>query len=299
MNSKELQYIIKIAEEQSISNAAKQLFVSQSTLSHALSNIEERLGTPLFDRSTIPLKLTYAGELYIDTAHKIINLNNELYQKIQDVAEFKRGSLTIGVTHLAERYYLPLVLPSFRKKYPGIQINLKVASLAELETALLKNTLDFAIILPFDNPHISYKPIFNMDIILALPIDHPLSRNYVCKKNQYPELELKKLATEDFIILQQGRRLRETALDACAQAGFTPKIALETSNLDTAHALVAEGYGVTFLLDVITYNAPKKNRVAYFRIKNLQLYQTFCLAHLKDKYLPKVVDEFINAEKVL
>ena len=86
MNTKELQYVIKIAEEQSISNAAKKLFISQSTLSHSLAKLEDGLGTPLFDRSTIPLKLTYAGELFVNTAHKMLNLEKELQQIIQDIA---------------------------------------------------------------------------------------------------------------------------------------------------------------------------------------------------------------------
>jgi len=299
MNTKELQYVIKIAEEQSISNAAKALFVSQSTLSHALTKMEETLGTPLFDRSTIPLKLTYAGKLFVNTAHKMLTLDKELHQQIQDVANFKRGLFTIGVTHLAERYYLPLVLPQFRKKYPGINFIIKVASLDQLEDMLLKSVVDFAIILPFDNPDIDYKPIFTMDIFLALPIDHPLSQEHPYTGHEYPELDLIELKNDEFIILQQGRKLRDTALSACKDAGFTPNIALEVSNLDTAHALVAEGYGVTFLLDVITYNAPKKQKVAYFRIKNSVLQQTFCLAHLKKNYLPKAIDEFLNVEKIL
>lgn len=299
MNTKELQYVIKIAEEQSISNAAKALFVSQSTLSHALTKMEESLGTPLFDRSTIPLRLTYAGELFVSTAHKMLTLDKELHQQIQDVANFKRGLFTIGVTHLAERYYLPLVLPRFRKKYPGINFIIKAASLVQLEDMLLKSIVDFAIILPFDNPEIEYKPIFTMDIFLALPIDHPLSQEHPYTGHEYPELDLKELKNDEFIILQQGRKLRDTALSACKDAGFTPNIALEVSNLDTAHALVAEGYGVTFLLDVITYNAPKKQKVAYFRIKNSVLQQTFCLAHLKKNYLPKAIDEFLNVEKIL
>lgn len=299
MNTKELQYVIKIAEEQSISNAAKALFVSQSTLSHALTKMEEALGTPLFDRSTIPLRLTYAGELFVNTAHKMLTLDKELHQQIQDVANFKRGLFTIGVTHLAERYYLPLVLPRFRKKYPGINFIIKAASLVQLEDMLLKSIVDFAIILPFDNPEIEYKPIFTMDIFLALPIDHPLSQEHPYTGHEYPELDLKELKNDEFIILQQGRKLRDTALSACKDAGFTPNIALEVSNLDTAHALVAEGYGVTFLLDVITYNAPKKQKVAYFRIKDSVLQQTFCLAHLKKNYLPKAIDEFLNVEKIL
>lgn len=298
MNIKELQYVVKIAEEQSISNAANQLFVSQSTLSHALNKIESKLGTALFDRSTIPLKPTYAGKVFVETAHKILTLNKELYQQIQDIAEYKRGALVVGVTHLAERYYLPMVLPGFRQKYPGIQLTIKTASLAELESLLLKNMVDFAITLPNTHSQLEYRPIFDMEILLALPINHPLSQRRPGQDGEYPELDLKELAREEFIILQPGRMIRETALAACKTAGFTPNIGLETSNLDTAHALVAEGYGVTFMLDVISYNAPKKDRVAYFRIKNFNLYQTFCLGYLKGKYLPKVVDEFMQAEKV-
>lgn len=299
MNTKELQYIVKIAEEQSISNAAKKLFISQSTLSHALTKIEDGLGTPLFDRSTIPLKLTYAGQLVMDAARKMLSLDKELHQQIQDVAHFKRGEFTIGLTHLAERYYLPLVLPRFHDKYPGVNIVIKVASLSSLETMLLKNIVDFAIIIPLDNPEIEYKPIFSMDVLLALPINHPLSRNNPYSGTDYPELDLNDLQNDQFVILQQGRKLRETVLDACKTAGFAPKIAAEVSNLDTAHALVAEGFGVAFILDVITYNAPKKDKLAYFRIKNFSLYQTFCLGHLKKKYLPKITDEFLQVRKVL
>ena len=299
VNVKEIQYIIAISEEQSLTQAAKKLFLSQSTLSHSLNRIEEELGTLLFDRSTLPLKLTAAGEAVVETGRRMLALNKELYQQIQDIAECRRGSLTVGMTHLAERYYLPLVLPSFRRQYPGIQINTAVASLAELEQLLLKNKVDFAVILPLDNPLLEFKPIFTMDIWLALPIDHPLCQQHGYQSGTLPEIDLQELAAEEFIMLQPGRKLLETAFSACRQAGFSPKVVLEVSNLDTAHALVAEGYGVTFMLDVIRSYAPKTHRVAYFRIKSMNLYQTFCLGFLKNKYLPKFVDSFLHVQKVL
>jgi DNA-binding transcriptional LysR family regulator len=299
MNIKELKYIITIAEEQSITNAAKKLFLSQSTLSHSLNKIEEDIGTLLFDRSTIPLKLTNAGEVVMETGQKLLALNQELQQQIQDIADFKRGSLTIGLTNLAERYYFPLVMPQFRKKYPGIQIITKVDSLTNLENLLLKNKVDFAIILPSNNPLLEYRPLFNMDILLALPIDHPICKKYDYQAGVYPEIDLMELADEEFIILQQGRRIRETAIEVCHKAGFNPNIVLEVSNLDAAHALVAEGYGVTFVLDVATYYLSRQHKVAYFRIKGESLYQTMCLGHLKNKYLPKLVDSFFNVEKAL
>lgn len=293
MNTKEMQYVVKIAEENSISSAAKKLFVSQSTLSHALNKLEGELGIPLFDRSTIPLKPTYAGELYVAAAQKILTIDKELHQQLQDVANFKRGLFTIGVTHLAERYYLPLVLPQFRKKYPGINIIIKVADLARLEDLLLKNLVDFAIIIPLANPDIEYKPIFRMNVIIALPFNHPLNQKRPDSGGEYPELDLTALKNEEFITLQQGQKLRDTVLEACKAAGFAPTIALEVSNLDTAHALVAAGCGVTLLLDIIAAHAPKPDKVAYFRIRDSQLHQMFCLAYLKKKYLPKVVDEFL------
>ena len=299
MNNKEIKYVIAIAEEESITNAAKKLFLSQSTLSHALNKIEEDLGAVLFDRSTIPLKLTNAGKVVFETGQKIIALDQELQQQVQDISEFKRGSLTLGLTNLAERYYFPLVMPKFRKKYPGVQIITKVDSLANLEILLLKHKVDFAIILPTGNPLLEHRPIFTMDILLALPIDHPLCKKYNYQVHTYPEIDLKELVDEEFIILQQGRKIRDTALEMCDRAGFKPNVVLEVSNFDTAHALVAAGYGVTFVLDVATYYLPRQHKVAYFRIKNEPLYQTMCLGHLKNKYLPKLINSFLQVEKVL
>lgn len=295
MNSKELQYVLKIAEEQSISNAAKKLFISQSTLSHALSKIESSLGAPLFDRSTIPLRLTNTGSLFIAAADKILGLEKELYQQINDIANSKRGTFVIGMTHLAERYYLPMVLPQFHKKYPGIDIVVRVASLASLETMLVKHLIDFAIIIPLDNPQIEFRPIFDMDVLLALPVDHPLSRKHAGSPEEYRELALAELRDDEFIFLQPGRKLRETALEACKAAGFTPNIAIEVTTLDAAHALVAEGFGAAFILDVIKHKAPNTDKVAYFRIKDFSLRQTFCLAYTKNKYLPKAAEEFLRA----
>ena len=78
MNLKKLKYIVTIAELRSISKAANELFISQPSLSSILSNLEKELGVTLFNRSTSPLSLTYAGEKYVETANKILSLENNL-----------------------------------------------------------------------------------------------------------------------------------------------------------------------------------------------------------------------------
>lgn len=82
MNLKKLKYIVTIAELRSISKAANELFISQPSLSSILSNLEKELGVTLFNRSTSPLSLTYAGEKYVETANKILSLENNLKKRV-------------------------------------------------------------------------------------------------------------------------------------------------------------------------------------------------------------------------
>ena len=82
MNLKKLKYIVTIAELRSISKAANELFISQPSLSSILSNLEKELGVTLFNRSTSHLSLTYAGEKYVETANKILSLENNLKKRV-------------------------------------------------------------------------------------------------------------------------------------------------------------------------------------------------------------------------
>ena len=94
MNSKKLKYIITIAELKSISKAANELFISQPSLSSILSNLEKELGVTLFNRSTSPLSLTYAGEKYIKIAKEILSLESNLKKELFDISNMKKGKLT-------------------------------------------------------------------------------------------------------------------------------------------------------------------------------------------------------------
>ena len=122
MNLNQLKYIVAIADELNISKAAQKLYVSQPSLSQCVQNIERELGTKIFDRSTTPLKITYAGDVYINWARKILNSTEEINRQIADISGLKNIKLSIGISPYRSTCILPPVIKQFKKLYPDCYI---------------------------------------------------------------------------------------------------------------------------------------------------------------------------------
>jgi len=125
MTLKELQYIVTIAEEKSISRASARLYVSQPYLSQCLMRIERQHDMPLFRRTQHGLVLTFAGEQYVETARKIVKLYNDFETGLCEISNMRKGRLTIGTTiHLGSMVF-STILPIFRELYPNIELRLE------------------------------------------------------------------------------------------------------------------------------------------------------------------------------
>lgn len=162
-----------IAEEKSISKAAKKLYITQPSLSQYIMRLENNLGVKLFDRSASSMILTYAGEIYVQTAKDILNLNTGMKRKLSDIAGSKKGRLVMGVPHQAGRHVLPLVLPEFHRQYPEIEIVIKEDVTMRLEEMLINGKIDIAILnLPMQNEKILYETIATERVFLVAPKDH-------------------------------------------------------------------------------------------------------------------------------
>ena len=98
MEFRKLNYLLTLAECRNMTRAAEKLYISQSALSHYLKNVEEELGTPLFDRSTSPLTLTYAGKCFMESAKKILMENDRLEKELRDITLHMTGKLRVGTS---------------------------------------------------------------------------------------------------------------------------------------------------------------------------------------------------------
>ncbi|SFG45059.1 LysR family transcriptional regulator [Oribacterium sp. WCC10] len=114
--------------ESCFSKAAAKLFISQPTLSMAIQKTEASIGMPLFDRSTRPMRLTPAGEIYIDAIKKTLDLEQDLSQQLEDIRSLKTGTISLGGTNYINSYILPDILFGFNQEYPELKISLKSAN---------------------------------------------------------------------------------------------------------------------------------------------------------------------------
>lgn len=286
--------MLMVAEERSFSKAAQKLYIAQPSLSQYIQKLEQQLGVQLFDRSTTPLRLTYAGELYIETAKHILDLKQQLSQQMEDIANLKKGRLTIGLSSFRTTYIMPKVLPLFHERFPGIEVILVEGTSSKLEGLALKGTTDISIMtLPVDEGLFSYNTIFTEEILVAVPPNHSRFHTYTSDK-----IILSTLKDEPFVLLKQNQKLHQIVLNLCKQAGFAPKIILESESIEAAHALARAGMGITFVPATLTRFHKIVNPPLYFSLEELRPTRKVVAAYRKGRYISKAAEEFINIMKV-
>ena len=297
MEYRHFRYILKIAEEQSISLAAKKLYISQPSLSQLLAGVEKQLGAPLFDRSCSPLQPTYIGELYLRTARQILDLDEQLRQKADDVLHLKRGRLTIGSSPLRSTYLLPQFIPQFQQACPGIELILKESTTLQLEELAQSGEVDLVLsLLPIDARRFAWEPLFEERLLLALPPEHPLCARYGLipgKPDPQAVIDLAELAAAPFILMHNEQKIHRTLFDLCQAAGFTPHIQLETRSMDTAQALAGAGMGATLLPDTLV-RAKRPDKAPCYAELSTHPARTVILAWRRGRYLSHAARAFLT-----
>lgn len=297
MNTRQLQYVLTIAEEQSFSKAAKKLHISQPSLSQYILKLEEELENELFDRSSIPLKLTYAGAIYCAAAKEFLSLEDQLTSQLRDVANSKRGSISIGISAYRATYLLPPALSEFHRRYPDIEIKLNEQRSRELEKLLLSGDVDVAVtVLPMRSDQLVHHTLFNEKIVLAVPKSGferflPLKN----EENSLPAIDLAELKNAPFIGLTSDYHLHDTMLTLCKQAGFTPNFILSCKNIEAVRAMVMEGLGVSILPynPYIFLHSPGYHP-DYYLLKGMNPTREIAVSYKKNRYLTKAARAFIR-----
>ena len=199
MDRREIEYVIVIAQEKTLSKAAERLFVSQPALSRFLLKLEDELGLPLFERKKRQLIPTYAGELYLETARNILQLQQKLEKDLSMLKEINHGKLSIGITPGRGHTVLPRILPDFRKRFPDYELQIYEEDVETLERMLSEGTIEIAFFTMSEKSRLSQNRfccelISQEEIVLCAPKNghyELLSKNEPGRK--YPWIDLKYL----------------------------------------------------------------------------------------------------------
>ena len=247
MDTKQLQYILKVAECQNITRAAEQLFVSQPALSHFISKAEEELGAKIFNRGTTPLTLTQAGEKYVKTARMILGLQESLKQEIENLKDCRSGEITLGLSDMRATVLLPFVLPEFRRLYPNVAIRTVESSSKEVENNVRNGVVEIAIIPLYDyGQDLSASVLYDEELLLVsaseVPSHHGATRNWV---------SLGDMTGKDFILLHRPNRIRRAVDAMFIEHGVKPKSIFESCNNMTVYMMAASGLGLAIVPDSV------------------------------------------------
>lgn len=283
-----LQYVIQIAAERNFSRAAEKLHIAQPSLSQQLSKLEKELGVLLFKRSTNSVELTHAGSVFVEKAQRIVDMTEQLRREMEDIAELRKGRIVIGSLPNTGSHLLPHVLTAFRAAYPEIELALVEEQTSQLEQLTASGGTDVCLLsIPIGEPSLAYEPIATEEIYLAVPPDHRLAD--AAGKRDVPIAELK---DEPFILLKRGQGFRAIARGLCEGAGFSPRVAFESGNIETVQSLVAAGMGIAFVPQMMARSQPSGLVPVYVRLEGAPT-RTLVIAYRKGRYLSHAAEAFI------
>lgn len=249
MEIRQLNYFIKAAELLHFTEAAAASFVTQSTLSQQIKQLEEELGMLLFDRIGKQVRLTEAGNVFLLHARQIILDIKKSKQAIFELANMVNGELRIGVTYAFSSLLLPALTP-FSEKYPGIMIHVEYGTAGVLENKLRMADLD--IILAFheqaDGEGLEMQPLFSSRIMMVVSKKNPLA--------QLNKITLKELGKLEMILPSNGFSSRDLLNEIFRKNKISPNIKIEMNDVHSLLSMVESGNWVTIINEkaIITWD---------------------------------------------
>ncbi|ETT81964.1 LysR family transcriptional regulator [Viridibacillus sp. FSL R5-0477] len=255
MELRQLRYFVAVAELEHISEAAENLHVAQSAISRQIANLEEELGTKLFERVGRNVKLTPIGKTFLEHSIAALQAIDFAKKQIDEYLDPEKGTIKIGFPTSLASFLLPTVISAFKKEHPNVSFHLRQGSYRYLINAVKNRELNLAFLgpLPQKDDAINTTILFTENIAALLPATHSLA--------QKESIHLSDLRNEDFVLFPEGYILNKVAVEACKSVGFTPKITSEGEDMDALKGLVAAGIGISLLPESAFYDSTPRRTV--------------------------------------
>jgi DNA-binding transcriptional LysR family regulator len=242
---KQFRYFLAVSETGSVAAAARMINIAQSAMTRSVMELEDTLGTPLFERSSKGMVLTQAGHRFQASARKVISAVAQAGMIDRGQPEALTGSLTIGVTSLVAGYYLAELFARFQRSHPSVRVNVVEDSPQFLEHLLINGEVDLAIMV---SNALGDPQALVVEVLTSSP-------NRVWMASSHP------LAAQDDITLADCAAVPQVLLEAdrvegvlrsvWARYGLHPDVLLRTSSLEAVRSLVGVGAGITILPDFL------------------------------------------------
>ncbi|MEK5028401.1 LysR family transcriptional regulator [Paenibacillus sp. FSL M7-1046] len=275
----QLQYFLVVARLEHVTEAARTLHVTQSSLSKTIQRLEEDLGVPLFDRIGRKLRLNEFGSQFLRRAERALFELEQGKQELRDLSSPEQGTLELAVTAAST---LPNILREFRKKRPNVQFHVQMLTTHEMVKLLHSGEVDFCLSSPaIEEEDIECQIVFIDPILVAVPKRHRLADR--------SSISLTELKDEEFIGVKRGYGTRDLVDNVCKSVGFEPRYVYEGDEPARLSALVEAEIGIAFIPSTARNS---REQIHYLQVENHDLAREIALLWHKSRYISPAALEF-------
>ncbi|RLB12718.1 MAG: LysR family transcriptional regulator [Deltaproteobacteria bacterium] len=287
---KQLEVFCKIVETGSFSKAAEEVFLTQSSVSERISNLEKIIGAKLFDRLGRRIILTDIGRFLYERAKGLLEERERIGMEIQDFLGIRRGELRIGGSTIPGEYILPRVLRQFHNLYPLIGANLMVSDSKKIQDMVLDGSLHLGIVGFISNSHeLEQIRLWQDELVVAIPRDH--------KWGAREEIEWEELIKEPFILRERGSgtlRVMEEYLKGYPQFPKDLNIVARLGSSTAIKEGVKAGIGASIISIKALETEIRGGFISVVRIRGIKMIRHFYLIRDKRRSKSPLVDAFIK-----
>lgn len=222
MDIQHIRYFLAVAQQESFSKAAEQLFVTQPILTRCIKNLEKELGVQLIERSTKHFALTEAGQLLLRQGTTLLQQHRDIYRQMEDLAGGQAGELRISSPGVLLDMYFPKLVTQYRKSHPGVHITIRESGTRTVVQDVLDGSADIGLVmLPLANSeNLQIIPIVKDEVHVLVHKNHPLAKEKA--------VHIRQLEGLDIITYNQSTTLYHVFEQHCQEAGFCPTIAYQS-----------------------------------------------------------------------
>lgn len=293
MNLQQLGYFVAVARSKNFTRAAEACFVAQPALSQQIHKLEQELGLPVFERHRRGVGLTVAGAAFLAYAEQVLKLVDEGRQRVSDLKKVRHGSIAVVCLPTIATYWLPRIISKYRQSYPEVEVQIQERvgctlddfgnAIADIGIVQLNEEVGAP-----SSKAVQFERLFVDELVLVVPKGHALAT----RPSDAGAVPLREVAGESFVLPNAACGMGRVIWRAFAEAGFQPRVRLETSQVEAVCEMVSAGLGVG-IMPSLAMNRPYRN-VSWRRVNKPVPKRTIALARPANHTLSPAVDAFLR-----
>lgn len=303
-------YVHKIWEKQSFSEAAKELYISQPSLSSTVARLERSLGFRIFNRSTLPLSLTPQGRIYMDFLEETMVSESNMRQRILSMGDTAYGNLSVGGQIYAALHLIPKICGQFYRLCPQIGVTIDIGNTGSMDNLLekmKKGMLDIVLTYDFDEKEFEGIPLLEERLVFVMHKDTPsakeiakyaIDRESIINKTYTEKDEIEDFSIFDSIKFVKNRESSNTTQRMTKILGdykVAPYVIINVKQIEIFYNLMLSGIGAVMVSDLLIANSLESAEdLLYFLPKSPHSHRTLYMIKRKNTPLSPAAERFVS-----